>query len=134
MVGLMRRLSSNLGGHRSVESDSHKTCEFSALKSRVKKRTRTRDEPSGGSHLSVVFRESEETVDLTGIARKTVAGCVERMNRLYEQGADSLRIGQYVRRWLRWVNGGLGGLASMICYVGVDGHSDMLGNGKTASG
>jgi RNA-directed DNA polymerase len=48
------------------------------------------------------------TMGLTGIARKTVAGCVERVNQLYEQGADSLRIGQYVRRWLRWVGGGLG--------------------------
>jgi hypothetical protein len=31
---------------------------------------------------------SFSTVGLTGIARKTVAGCVERMSRLYEQGAD----------------------------------------------
>ena len=42
------------------------------------------------------------------MARKTVAGLVERMNQLYERGADSRRIGQYVRRWRRWVNGGLG--------------------------
>ena len=49
------------------------------------------------------------TVGLTGMARKTVAGCVERMNRLYEQGADGVRIGQYVRRWLCWVSSGLGG-------------------------
>jgi len=44
-----------------------------------------------------------------GLARKIVAGCVERINQLYEQGADAVRIGQYVRRWLRWVNGGLAG-------------------------
>jgi hypothetical protein len=25
--------------------------------------------------------------------------CVERMNRLYEEGADDVRIGDYVRRW-----------------------------------
>jgi len=43
------------------------------------------------------------TVGLTGIARKTIAGFVERMNRLYEHGADAIRIGQYVRRWRSWV-------------------------------
>lgn len=51
------------------------------------------------------------TVGLTGLARMTVAGCVERMSQLYEQGADVVRIGQYVRRWWRWVNGGLGRFA-----------------------
>ncbi len=40
--------------------------------------------------------------------RKTVAGCVERISQLYEQGADAVRIGQYVRRWLRWAISGLG--------------------------
>jgi len=53
-------------------------------------------------------RRSISTVGLTGMARKTVAECVERINLLYEQGADALRIGQYVRRWLRWSSGGLG--------------------------
>ena len=38
-------------------------------------------------------------------ACKAVAGRVERMNRLYEQGADSLRIGQYVRRRQQWASG-----------------------------
>ena len=42
------------------------------------------------------------------MARKTVAGCVGRMDQLYERGADAIRIGQYVRQWLRWINGGLG--------------------------
>jgi hypothetical protein len=41
------------------------------------------------------------------MARKTVAGCVERINQLYGHGADSIRIGQYVRRWMRWASGGL---------------------------
>ena len=49
------------------------------------------------------------TVGLTGIARKTVAGCVDRMSQLYERGADAIRIGQYVRRWLRWASSGLAG-------------------------
>jgi hypothetical protein len=42
-VPLMRCLSSHFGGHRSGERDSHKTCEFSALKSCVKKRMRIQD-------------------------------------------------------------------------------------------
>ncbi len=42
-----------------------------------------------------------------GVARPTVQRFVERVNRLYEQGADSLRIGQYVRRWCRWLVAGL---------------------------
>lgn len=32
--------------------------------------------------------------------------CVERAPRLYEQGADALRIGEYVRRWWKWVRAG----------------------------
>jgi hypothetical protein len=35
---------------------------------------------------------------IVGIATQTVQRCVERMNRLYEQGADAVRIGDYVRR------------------------------------
>jgi hypothetical protein len=35
---------------------------------------------------------------LVGIAVQTVKRCVERMNRLYEQGADAVCIGNYVRR------------------------------------
>ena len=31
----------------------------------------------------------------------------ERMNRLYERGADAVRIGDYVRRWQQWVRSGL---------------------------
>jgi hypothetical protein len=31
------------------------------------------------------------------------------MNRLYEQGADAVRIGDYVRRWRQWVRSGLDG-------------------------
>jgi hypothetical protein len=53
-VPLMRCRSSRFGGHHSVESDSHKTFEFSARKSRLKKRMRIRDEASGGSHQTVV--------------------------------------------------------------------------------
>ena len=46
---------------------------------------------------------------LVGVARQTVERFVERATRLYEQGADSERIGEYVRRWLRWVHSGMVG-------------------------
>ncbi len=39
---------------------------------------------------------------------EAVERCVERVNQLYEQGADEVRIGEYVRRWSGWVRGGLG--------------------------
>ncbi len=42
------------------------------------------------------------------VAAKTVARFAERVTRLYEQGADDLCIGAYVRRWQRWVVSGLG--------------------------
>ena len=37
----------------------------------------------------------------------TLGRLLARMGRLYEQGADSLRIGQYVQRWKRWTTTGL---------------------------
>ena len=36
------------------------------------------------------------------MATNTVLSFVARLCQLYEQGADSLRIGQYVRRWKSW--------------------------------
>ncbi|MEH2000890.1 MAG: reverse transcriptase/maturase family protein [Nostoc sp.] len=42
-----------------------------------------------------------------GVAPKTVERFVERVSRLYEQGADFCRIGEYVRRWWRWVRSGV---------------------------
>ena len=44
---------------------------------------------------------------LIGVARKTVTNFVERAFRLYEQGADLYRIGEYVRRWLKWIGSGV---------------------------
>jgi hypothetical protein len=56
---------------------------------------RIQDEPSGGSLQTVEFRESHarvskcdwtavsvSTVELNGNARKTIAGCVERIKQL----------------------------------------------------
>jgi hypothetical protein len=42
-----------------------------------------------------------------GVAPKTVERFVERVSRLYEQGADLGRIGEYVRRWWLWVRSGV---------------------------
>jgi hypothetical protein len=37
---------------------------------------------------------------------------VERVSQLYEQGVDLIRIGTYVRRWLRWARSGLRALGA----------------------
>jgi RNA-directed DNA polymerase len=37
------------------------------------------------------------------VSLKTIKNFVERIARLYEQGADSDRIGQYVMKWVQWV-------------------------------
>lgn len=44
---------------------------------------------------------------LVGVAPPTTKRFVERVRRLYEQGADLCRIGDYVRRWLIWVRSGV---------------------------
>ncbi len=44
---------------------------------------------------------------LTGVAPPTRERFVERVIPLYEQGADAVRIGDYVRRWFGWVRSGL---------------------------
>ena len=42
------------------------------------------------------------------VAASTVYRFRQRRARLYEQGAERVRIGQYVLRWLRWLKGGIG--------------------------
>ena len=39
---------------------------------------------------------------------------VERLTRLYEQGASVERIGNYVRRWQQWVVSALGAYSNSI--------------------
>ena len=41
------------------------------------------------------------------IAANTILNFINRICQLYEQGADSLRIGQYVKRWTCWATAGL---------------------------
>ena len=50
------------------------------------------------------------------VANNTINKMKERIARLYEQGADSVSIGQYVLRWLRWVLAGLAAL-SFLSWV-----------------
>jgi len=44
---------------------------------------------------------------LVGVARQSVERFVERVNWLYEQGADTERIGEYARHWLKWAKSGV---------------------------
>ena len=41
------------------------------------------------------------------IAQKTLNNFVERTIRLYEQGASSERLWEYVKRWHRWSSAGV---------------------------
>ena len=41
------------------------------------------------------------------VADKTIEQFKERIFRLYEQGADINRIGQYVLKWLQWTRTGI---------------------------
>ena len=45
---------------------------------------------------------------IVGIAPQTRKRSVERLTRLYEQGASVERIGDYVRRWKLWAVNDLG--------------------------
>ncbi len=49
------------------------------------------------------------------MAAKTVLRFVERICRLYEQGADGVRVGNYVRHWWRWAFSGLSSYMSLAC-------------------
>ena len=44
------------------------------------------------------------------MARKTVDRMLEKVSRLYEQGADDLRIETYLKRWWRWLRSGVDGV------------------------
>lgn len=43
------------------------------------------------------------------VAAQTIAKCRKNITRLYEQGADRVRIGEYVVRWRRWARSGVYG-------------------------
>jgi len=53
----------------------------------------------------VVDQSAPAVAPGVGVARQTIARFEEHVARLYEQGASDARIGQYVRRWCRWLLG-----------------------------
>ena len=53
-------------------------------------------------------------------ATVTIEKSFAHVLRLYEQGADPIRIGQYVQRWRKWITSGLGRLSVTCDDVGVD--------------
>jgi len=44
---------------------------------------------------------------LLTVSQETLTRFTQRIARLYEQGADSVRIGQYVRKWGLWACSGI---------------------------
>ncbi len=42
-----------------------------------------------------------------GVAARSIGHLAAHVTRLYEQGADSRRIGDYVQRWWGWLEAGL---------------------------
>ena len=51
------------------------------------------------------------------MAQKTVERMLEKVSRLYEQGAEELRIEAYLKRWWQWVRSGVDGLLSAgVCF------------------
>jgi RNA-directed DNA polymerase len=53
------------------------------------------------------------------VAAKTVQRCADNIARLYEQGADNIRIGEYLRRWLRWCKSGMTHLTECAVLAGL---------------
>ena len=44
-----------------------------------------------------------------GVAKKTVHRMLDKVSRLYEQGADEVRIEAYLKHWWQWVRTGVSG-------------------------
>ena len=51
--------------------------------------------------------------EMVNVSISTLKRFAKRITQLYEQGADYLRIGEYVRHWLKWVRSGRGGWENM---------------------
>ena len=63
------------------------------------------------------------------VAPRAVEHCVERVSQLYEQGADLVRIGAYVRCWQRWARSGLRGLGADLAERAAGVVTRSLGRG-----
>jgi len=67
--------------------------------------------------------------DKLTVAAKTVKNFLERITQLYEQGACATRIGQYVLRWLQWVQAGLyhrGRVTTLLFFLAVSMNPHLL--------
>jgi len=63
------------------------------------------------------------------VAPRAVERCVERVSRLYERGADLVRIGAYVRCWQRWARSGLREMGRSVSERAWDCVSRSVGRG-----
>src|SRR5271157_272397 len=63
------------------------------------------------------------------VAPRAVERCVDRMSRLYERGANLVRIGAYVRCWQRWARCGLREMGRSVSERAWDCLSHALGRG-----
>ena len=52
-----------------------------------------------------------------GVARKTVERMLDKVSRLYEQGADDIRVETYLKRWWQWVRSGIDGVLNTIDWL-----------------
>ena len=52
-----------------------------------------------------------------GVAQKTVERMMAKVLRLYEQGADQVRIEAYLRRWWQWVRSGVNGFLKRVDWL-----------------
>ena len=50
---------------------------------------------------------SRTNLEGLGVAARSIGHLAAHVTRLYEQGADSCRIGDYVQRWWGWLEAGL---------------------------
>jgi hypothetical protein len=47
-------------------------------------------------------------LSLLNVSTSTLKRFKQRISQLYEQGADYVRIGEYVKNWFKWARSGLG--------------------------
>jgi len=78
----------------------------------------------GAFYLRRLFTLAGLEVDPRAVER-----CVERVSRLYERGADLVRIGAYVRCWQRWARSGLREVGRSLSERAWDCVSRSLGRG-----
>lgn len=66
--------------------------------------------------------------------RTAVQRSREQITRLYEHGADQARVGEYLRRWLRWCESGIERLSECAAVMGLRAWLRMVAGGLPATG